>query len=122
MQIAERFISHYAPNELIFTEGDDGREMFVVIEGEVGIFRDLPDGQEERIAVLGSGQIFGEMALVEALPRSASVRAMGEGASLIRIDQPRFVYLLSHQPAFALSVMQSISQRLRLRSCSQSIK
>lgn len=114
MQISERFVSRFAPNAQIFAEDDLGGEMFIVIDGQVGVFRRREDGSEESLAVFGPGQIFGEMALVETLPRSASARALADGAELIAIDQPRFVYLLSHQPAFALNVMQAISQRLRL--------
>ena len=114
MEISERFISRFAPNALIFDEDDTGRDMYIVISGRVEVYQRRPDGSETQLAVFAPGQIFGEMALVEAMPRSASARALEEGADLIAIDQPRFVYLLSHQPAFALNVMQAISQRLRV--------
>ena len=113
MQISERFINRYNTGDSVFTEGEAGRDMFIVVAGRVGVFKQGAHGEEETVAELVTGQIFGEMALVEALPRSASVRALVDGTELIKIDQPRFVYLVSHQPAFALSVMQSISQRLR---------
>lgn len=113
MQIEERLIRRYAAGEQVFAEGDAGREMFVVVDGEVGIYRRGAGGAQAIVGVAGPGDIFGEMALVEALPRTASVRAMPGGVSLVPIDHARFVYLLTHQPAFALNVMQAISQRVR---------
>ena len=112
MQGAERFIRAYQPGEVIFREGDVGKEMFVVVSGNVEIYRARADGSIDVLASLGAGEMFGEMALVAEGRRFASARANADETRLVCIDQARFVYLVSQQPAFALSVIRMMSQRL----------
>ena len=112
MKGAERFIRPYQADEDVFCEGDIGKEMFVVVSGSVEIFRETPDGTTSPLASLSSGEMFGEMALVAEGRRFASARAGSDGAQLVCIDQARFVYLVSQQPAFALSVIRMMAQRL----------
>ncbi len=107
--MSARLVRSYGKGEAIFQAGDIGAEMFVVNRGAVSIRSE--SGAE--LARLGIGQFFGEMALVDQLPRSATAMACEDGTELAAIDYSRFVYLVSHQPAFALVVMQSLSQRLR---------
>jgi CRP-like cAMP-binding protein len=77
----------YAPEALIFAEGDEGDAMYVVLTGGVRISRDFPGLGEEALAILKEGDAFGEMALVDDLPRSADARAHGAGCSLLLIDR-----------------------------------
>jgi CRP/FNR family cyclic AMP-dependent transcriptional regulator len=107
--LSQRLVRRFSKGESIFRAGDVGAEMFVVNRGAVSIRSE--GGQE--LARLEAGQFFGEMALVDHLPRSATALADEEGTELAAIDYNRFVYLVSHQPAFALVVMQSLSKRLR---------
>lgn len=67
---------HFADGEVIFKQGDQAAEMFVVYEGKVKIFRER-DGHETELAVLEADDFFGEMALFDDQPRSASARAVG---------------------------------------------
>ncbi len=60
-----------AAGEVLFEEGDPGDALYVVLEGEVRISRQVPGMGEEALAILGPGESFGEMALVDASPRSA---------------------------------------------------
>jgi CRP/FNR family transcriptional regulator, cyclic AMP receptor protein len=104
------FIRTCECQELIFEAGSLGREMFVVLSGEVGIY--LSEGDEAPLVIFKSGEMFGEMALVTESPRSASARALAADTKLMVINQARFVYLCSQQPAFALGVMRVLAQRL----------
>ncbi|WP_270933447.1 MBL fold metallo-hydrolase [Falsiroseomonas oryzae] len=94
----------YGPAEEVVHAGEPGREMFVVISGEVEVLG--TDGATE--SRLGPGGVFGEIALVDGGPRMRSVRAGPSGARLLPVDEARFVYLVSQQPAFALSVIASL--------------
>ncbi len=86
--------------------------MYVVQSGTVSVSRG--SGPQRRlVASLGQGALFGEMALLDEAPRSATVTAGPGGARLVEIDHALFIYLVGQQPAFALLVMQSMARRLR---------
>jgi CRP-like cAMP-binding protein len=108
----ERFVQEYDAGETVFHEGDPGREMFVVLSGSVEIYRQTEGDQTHSLATLGQGEMFGEMALVSEGRRFASARAVAPETRLVRVDQARFVYLVSQQPAFALSVIRMMAERL----------
>ena len=95
--------------ETIFAEGELGSAMYVLLAGRVGV----STARAGQVAVLGAGEFFGEMAVIDTFPRSATVTALENGTRVLPIDQHRFVYLVSQQPAFALSVMAVISRRMR---------
>jgi CRP-like cAMP-binding protein len=108
---AEKFIQTFADGQVIFVEGDPGSEMFVVVSGHVDITKHDGTGAAS-VASLGTGEMFGEMALVSEGRRMATATARGDATQVVRIDQARFLYLVSHQPAFALSVMRVMAHRL----------
>lgn len=96
-----------AAGSTIFALGDPATEMFVVTEGTV----ELALG-DRILEVVEPGGIFGEMALVDAVPRSAGARTT-TGASIVPIDEKRFLYLIQNTPYFAIEVMKSLARRLR---------
>lgn len=108
----EKCINEYRAAEVIFEEGTIGRELFVVLDGEVNIVRNTPSGQLV-IATLGKGEFFGEMAVIDSSPRSATAVAAAPNTRIISINHARFVYLVAQQPAFALMIMDALSRRLR---------
>lgn len=113
----DKFLTSYEPGELIFQKGSTGSHMFVVSSGTVQIIKEA--GTEvEVIATLGKGDIFGEMALIDNLPRSATAVAGDEGSQLLKIDNALFIYLVGQQPAFALIILKALSHRLRMRDTS----
>src|SRR5262245_58936747 len=63
-------------NEIVFDEGDPAREFYVILQGEVEVFKVLERGAEARLATLTPGHWFGEMSVLDVQPRSASVRAL----------------------------------------------
>lgn len=68
-------VLHYAAGEVIFRQGYPGDHAYVIKTGQVEIYSEWPDGRIESIAILHEGQMFGEMALTDDAPRSASARA-----------------------------------------------
>lgn len=76
-----------APGQDLFHEGDVGDEMFVVLEGRVMIYKDIPGAGEEALAFLQRGAYFGEMALIDREPRSAAARADEGGAVVLAIPE-----------------------------------
>lgn len=75
----------YEPHDLIFREGEPGETMYVVLDGSVLISKFIPGGGDEGLAFLGRGEYFGEMAVMDHLPRSASARAHTSGAVVLAI-------------------------------------
>jgi len=97
----------FAAGDTIFAEGDEGHQMFVVRHGEVEI---IVKGNV--VATLGEGEIFGEMALIDARPRSAGARAKSS-CTLVPVDEKRFTFLIQQTPQFGLHVLRVLADRLR---------
>ena len=108
----EKCINEFDVDQVIFEEGSTGRELFVVLDGQVEIAK-LNDGRKTVIVTLGKGEFFGEMAVIDGSSRSATAIAAAPNTRVMRINHARFVYLVSQQPAFALMVMDALSKRLR---------
>jgi CRP/FNR family transcriptional regulator, cyclic AMP receptor protein len=108
----EKCINEYDVGDVIFEEGSTGRELYVVLGGEVEIAK-VNGGSKTVIITLGKGEFFGEMAVIDGSSRSATAIAAAAGTRVMRINHARFVYLVSQQPAFALMIMDALSKRLR---------
>jgi CRP-like cAMP-binding protein len=108
----EKCINEYSVGDVIFEEGSSGRELFVVLDGNVEIAR-ISGGRKTIIVTLGKGEFFGEMAVIDGSARSATAIAASPDTRVMRINHARFVYLVSQQPAFALMIMDALSKRLR---------
>ncbi len=95
----------------IFVEGQRGSEMFIIEDGQVEIVRRR--GAEDRsLVLLEAGDFFGEMALLEDLPRSATARAVSD-CRLLPIDASTFDLMLRDHPEVAIRIMRMLSRRLR---------
>jgi len=99
---------HIEAGDLVFAEGQPGNHLYVILEGEVDVLR----GQEP-VARLGVKECFGEMALLDQSPRSASVRARVD-CELLAISRDDFQDLLDMHPALARGVIRVLTQRLRV--------
>ena len=108
----EKCINAFDVDDVIFDEGSAGRELFVVLDGEVEIAK-MNGASKASIIKLGKGEFFGEMAVIDGSVRSATAIASAPNTRVMRINHARFVYLVSQQPAFALMVMDALSKRLR---------
>lgn len=100
-----------AEDEFLITEGDIGDALYVVLDGEVEITR-RSGAQELVLAVKGSGEVLGEMALLEQAPRNASVKTLCE-SHFLKISQAAFHQLLACSPSAPLAMLQTITSRLR---------
>lgn len=109
----ERFLRSYQRNEVIFEEGNEGNDMFIIHRGRVRIVKKTTKGEGKALSILGPGEFFGEMALVDNSPRSASAIAEEQGTQLIVLDKPKFTYMVQQLPDFSLAIMRKLSQRLR---------
>lgn len=67
--------TQFKTGEVIFKQGYPADNAYVIESGEVEIYKETPDGKEERVALLGKGQMFGEYGVLDDAPRSASARA-----------------------------------------------
>ena len=100
----------YAAGQTIFREGDKGGELFVVKRGKVEI-----RSGNRLLETLGENEIFGEMALIDDSPRSATVIAATD-ATVAPITEKQYLFLVRHTPFFALKVMRVLAQRLRAQN------
>ncbi len=102
----------YPKNSIIVFENDPGDSLYIVDMGQVKVVLTGEDGREVILSVLGDGDFFGEMSLIDDLPRSANVIAM-EDSTLIVLYRDDFRRCLTEAPSIALGLMQSLSRRLR---------
>lgn len=97
--------------EYVFRAGDPGSTMFVVQSGRVEIVRG--EGDDERVVgVVERGEFFGEMSLLESLPRTAGARAVGT-TQLLVITQGNLLTRLRLDPSLAIEMLHQMSGRLR---------
>ena len=97
----------YPAGHVVFRTGDPGSTMYVVKEGEVEIIIN-----DKVVETVGPGGVIGEMALIDARPRSATVVAKTD-CQLAPIDEKRFTFLIQQTPYFGLQVMRVLVGRLR---------
>lgn len=102
----------YKPGEYIFFEGDIDFHFFIVESGQVQIFTKTTQGQRIDIAIIDEGESFGEFALLDRQPRSASAQAVTE-VVLIKVTEKGYEQLLSELPIWASSMLKSFSRRMK---------
>ncbi|MBK8022422.1 MAG: cyclic nucleotide-binding domain-containing protein [Chloroflexi bacterium] len=105
---ASKTVAHRA-GETIFKEGDSGDVMFVVVTGVVDIFL-----RGRHMIKLDEGEIFGEMALIEADHLRSATAVAETDVILANLNRERFMFLVHESPFFALDVMRTLAERLRL--------
>jgi len=98
----------FKQGEIIFREGDPATELYVIKSGRV----DISTGNR-LLATLEENGIFGEMALIDKTPRSATVTAATD-VELVPVNEKQFLFLVSQTPFFALKVMRVLAGRLRI--------
>ncbi len=107
----EDYIARVPAGGLIFDEGDVGTEMFVIQSGSVDILKRLK-GEEKLLATLEKGDFFGEMSILEDVPRTAVARAHTD-VELVRINQSTFDEMLRNNGEIAVRMLRKLSRRLR---------
>jgi CRP-like cAMP-binding protein len=97
----------YKAGQVVFEQGSSSDHMYAIKEGEIEI---LHEGKS--IEVLGPGQFFGEMSLVDNAPHSATAVARTD-CKLVLVNRHRFLFMVQETPTFALEVMHVMSERIR---------
>jgi len=108
---APQYFGRFKSGQMVFKEKDPGTEMFIIQEGQVEIFKRFGK-EDKRLTVLEQGDFFGEMSILEDLPRSASARAMTD-CVLLRIDGSTFDQMVRHNPEIPVRMLRKLSRRLR---------
>ncbi len=103
--------SRLTAGQVLMQEGSPGGSLYVIIEGEFEITKRTGPG-DLVIAVRGAGEVIGEMSLLDRSPRTASVRSLG-ASRVLEIDQAAFRHLVESSPAATLSILHTITSRLR---------
>lgn len=106
------------PGDTIFREGDtNAREMYVLLEGEMEVFKRSRRGRDMRVAILGPSDCFGEMSLIDLQARSATVRALAP-SRLVRVSSEDMDQLYRHDlksyTLIILNIARDLSRRLRV--------
>ena len=103
---------YFKEKEVIFEKGTHSSEMFAIVQGRVKISAFSQDGKEVIFAIFESGDFFGEAALLDGLPRSATCTTI-EDCQMVVIERRTFIPFLEQYPALAIHLLALLSQRLR---------
>jgi CRP-like cAMP-binding protein len=106
-----KFLNRFKKGTVLFHEGDEGEDMYIIQNGKVAIKKRVPHG-ETTLAVLEKGDFFGEMAILERMPRSASAEVV-EDSDLIVIQSELFGDMIKSNPEIAVRMLRKYSLRLR---------
>lgn len=98
--------------DTLFRKGDEGKALYLIIKGKIKISVTSRLGNEVILAILSDGDFFGEMALLDGLPRSADAVA-NEDTELLVLSRTEFLSFVAHNESAAMSILFSLSQRLR---------
>ncbi len=109
--------------ETLFKEGDSGTQCFLIISGSIVVSKCLESGLDQTLATLGSGELLGQIALIDRKPRSATCKAGAQGVGLVLLGSDTFESLYSAQNTFAYKVLDHIISDLakRLRGANQQL-
>ncbi len=98
--------------EVLFNEGDDGNQLYVVTEGKIKLGRTSPDGRENLLAILGPGQMFGELSFFYPGPRSATATSVTD-VTVQSLSHEALTPVLSSHAEVALALLNQLAGRLR---------
>lgn len=103
----------FQKDEVIFHQGDQGESLFRILEGSVGIFVNYQEPEEKKLTELSGDQIFGEMAIIESYPRSATAVALSDGTKVQEASADELSSFLKQDPNQILTLIRFLSDRLR---------
>lgn len=101
----------YRPRQVIIKEGDFGKEVFLIIAGKVVVTERLKKGSYRVLNSLGPGEIFGEMAVLEDAPRSATLIAASE-VKLLALTRENFEFIFQAHPRWAFKILTALGKRI----------
>jgi CRP/FNR family transcriptional regulator, cyclic AMP receptor protein len=99
-------------SEELFSEGDQGDRLYVIVEGKIKLGRSSSDGRENLLAILGPGEMFGELSLFDPGPRTATATSVGD-SRLIGLGHDALEPWLLRHPEVAQKLLNALARRLR---------
>ena len=102
----------YSKGHVVVRQGEYGEHIYAVQEGELEVVKERKGGGEIQVAVLRSGDIFGEMAILQKEVRSATVRTLTE-TRLLTVDKKTFMSRVHEDPSLAFNIVRMMAQRIR---------
>ena len=99
----------FEPETTVFKEGDVGDSVYFILSGELNVSMDCDWGEDIKIATLTDGSVFGEMSLIDELPRSASITARTK-SSVIKLNKTNFEMILEKHPAIGITLLKGLAQ------------
>lgn len=102
----------FAKGMIIFHKDSPGRSLYIIASGKVRIFILSESGQEISVRIYGRGDVFGELSILDGLPRSAGAAAL-EKTEVLTLDREDFLALLERFPRIALDIIATLSKRIR---------
>ena len=113
VRFEHEMIQTFKNDDCIFEEGDIGRDLYIVQTGEVCILKTISNGKIE-IARFVKGDFFGDMALLQSIPRYAGAYANGEETRLLILKPAGFLLKIRRDPTFAFEMLQQMSMRVKM--------
>jgi CRP/FNR family cyclic AMP-dependent transcriptional regulator len=101
-----------ARGQVVFSEGDAGDRLYVIVDGKIKLGTSSTDGRESLLAILGPGEMFGELSLFDPGPRTATATALTE-TTLLGLGHDALGPWLNGRPGVAQALLRALSQRLR---------
>ncbi|MFN4150784.1 MAG: Crp/Fnr family transcriptional regulator, partial [Candidatus Sericytochromatia bacterium] len=98
---------------IVFHEGDYGDALYIIKNGRIKIAKVAIDGREKTLTILKAGDFFGEMAIFDDMPRSATAEAMDHDVKLLSISKNDFEQLIMSTPSIAIRIMKDLTRRIR---------
>lgn len=96
----------------LFSEGDEGHHLYVIIEGKLKLGTSSGDGRENLLSILGPGEMFGELSLFDAGPRTSTATAVTD-VRLLSLGHDQVIPWITRHPQVALDLLERLAQRLR---------
>lgn len=109
---AQAVTQHYPKNSILVYEGEEPDALYIIVSGKAKVYVSDEDGKELVLNALGPGEFFGELALIDGSPRSATVMTTDK-STLIKISQREFAKFLQETPGVAMNVLKELASRVR---------
>ncbi len=104
---------NYTKRSIIFHEGDPGDTLYILKVGRVKISKITEDGREKTLTIMQPGDFFGEMAIFDSLPRSATAEVIDDQAVCFTLNKRDFERIILDNPIIALKIMRDLTRRIR---------
>jgi len=105
-------VRNYPKNTILFMEGDENNQLFIIQSGKVSVYVNGDDGKQVILNFMSDGEYFGELSLLDRKPRSASVMTVTD-CRFMTISRANFQQFLEDNPVFSLNIMEGLVSKVR---------